>query len=73
MGLAGGFAPARAMTRMVIFDDFREVTRLRRTASLPARLDSAQGLTIAIPEQLQNEAARPCQYAWTFKIQSLNA
>jgi hypothetical protein len=37
------------------------------------KYDSAQGPTIAIPEQLQNEAARPCQYAWTFKIQSLNA
>ena len=35
--------------------------------------DSAKGLTIAIPEQLQNEAARPCQYAWTFKIESSNA
>ena len=30
-------------------------------------------VTIAIPEQLQNEANRPCRYAWTFKIQSLNA
>jgi hypothetical protein len=35
--------------------------------------DSAKGLTIAIPEQLQNEAARPCHYAWTFKIESSNA
>ena len=35
--------------------------------------DSAQGLTVTIPEQLQNETARPCQYAWTFKIQSINA
>ena len=37
------------------------------------KYDSAQGLMIAIPEQFQNEAARPCQHAWTFKIQSLNA
>jgi alpha-L-fucosidase len=34
--------------------------------------DSSRGLTIAIPEQLQNEAARPCQYAWTFKIEGVN-
>jgi alpha-L-fucosidase len=37
------------------------------------KYDSAQGLMIAIPEQFQNEAARPCQHAWTFKIESLNA
>jgi hypothetical protein len=37
------------------------------------KYDSAQGLMIAIPEQLQNESVRPCQHAWTFKIQSLNA
>jgi hypothetical protein len=35
--------------------------------------DSTQGLTITIPDQLQNEAARPCQYAWTFKIEGVNA
>ena len=27
-----------------------------------------QGLTIAIPEALQDEKARPCQHAWAFKI-----
>jgi alpha-L-fucosidase len=37
------------------------------------KYDAAQGLAIAIPEQLQSEAARPCQHAWTFKIETLNA
>ncbi len=37
------------------------------------KYDSAQGLTITIPEQLQNAEARPCQHAWTFKIESVNA
>jgi alpha-L-fucosidase len=35
--------------------------------------DAARGLAITIPEKLQNEGARPCQYAWTFKIESVNA
>jgi hypothetical protein len=35
--------------------------------------DAARGLGFTIPEKLQNEGARPCQYAWTFKIESVNA
>lgn len=35
--------------------------------------DSIRGLTITIPEQQQAEAARPCQNAWAFKIESANA
>jgi alpha-L-fucosidase len=27
-----------------------------------------QGLTVTIPENLQNEKSRPCQHAWVFKI-----
>jgi alpha-L-fucosidase len=40
---------------------------------LPWKYDPARGLAITIPEKLQNEGARPCQYAWTFKIESENA
>jgi alpha-L-fucosidase len=29
---------------------------------------SEQGLTISIPEKLQDEKARPCEYAWVIKI-----
>jgi alpha-L-fucosidase len=35
--------------------------------------DSARGLTITIPEQLQPEGARPCENVWAFKIESVNA
>ena len=46
---------------------------LGKSEPLKWKYDSAQGLTIDVPEQLQTEANRPCKYAWTFKIQSLNA
>jgi len=29
---------------------------------------TGQGLTISIPEKLQDEKARPCEYAWAIKI-----
>lgn len=30
--------------------------------------DSGQGLTITLPEELQQESNRPCEFAWCFKI-----
>jgi hypothetical protein len=32
------------------------------------RQDPAKGLVIAIPEELQAAAARPCAHAWGFQI-----
>jgi alpha-L-fucosidase len=37
------------------------------------KLDSARGLSIAIPAELQDPARRPCEYAWSFKIETGNA
>ena len=35
---------------------------------LAARWDSATGLEISVPEELQEESNRPCAFAWCFKI-----
>jgi alpha-L-fucosidase len=40
---------------------------------LPWTLDSARGLSIAIPAALQDPAHRPCDFAWCFKIETGNA
>ena len=40
---------------------------LRVTGPLAWR-QNEKGLTIAIPETLQDEKARPCQHAWALKI-----
>jgi len=40
---------------------------------LPWKLDSARGLSIAIPAELQDPAHRPCDFAWSFKIETGNA
>lgn len=37
---------------------------------LARRWDTGQGLTITLPEDLQQEANRPCQFAWCFRIAS---
>lgn len=38
--------------------------------ALAAHWDAAQGFTITLPDTLQEEANRPCKYAWCFKISS---
>jgi alpha-L-fucosidase len=40
---------------------------------LPWTLDSARGLSIAIPTELQDPAHRPCDFVWCFKIETGNA
>jgi alpha-L-fucosidase len=37
---------------------------------LPWSYDAESGLTISIPGALQTEDARPCDYAWSFRIQA---
>ena len=44
-----------------------KITMLGVNESLAWRQDE-EGLTIAIPDRLQDERARPCPYAWTMKI-----
>jgi alpha-L-fucosidase len=34
--------------------------------------DPARGLAISLPDNLQDEAHRPCQYAWAYKIETEN-
>ncbi len=47
-----------------------EVEMLGYPKKLTARWDAAQGLLISLPEDLQQESNRPCQYAWGFRINS---
>ena len=46
-----------------------EIRLLGYSKALSWKQDDAQGLSISIPEALQDATNRPCQYAWCFKIQ----
>lgn len=46
------------------------VRLLGSDAALQWRFDADRGTTIALPESLQQRANRPCEYAWTLKIES---
>jgi hypothetical protein len=37
------------------------------------KFDSATGTTIALPENLQQPSNRPCDHAWTLKIEPAEA
>ena len=39
---------------------------------LDGQFDSSRGTVISIPENLQPAANRPCQHAWTLKIETVN-
>jgi len=45
-----------------------EIHLLGYDQPLPWAYDTAHGLTITLPEALHDEAARPCKYAYAFKI-----
>jgi alpha-L-fucosidase len=45
------------------------VTLLGSEALLQWRFDSDRGTTVAIPENLQQAGNRPCEHAWTLKIE----
>jgi alpha-L-fucosidase len=45
------------------------VTLLGSQSELPWKFDSAIGTTIALPENLQQSSNRPCEHAWTLKIE----
>lgn len=34
--------------------------------------DASQGLTVSVPENLQNVGHQPCQFCWAFKIETEN-
>jgi alpha-L-fucosidase len=50
-----------------------KVTLLGSNAVLPWKFDSAQGTTISFPENLQQGSNRPCEYAWSLKIDAADA
>jgi hypothetical protein len=39
-------------------------------AELPWKFDAAQGTTINLPENMQQATNRPCEYAWSIKIEA---
>jgi alpha-L-fucosidase len=47
-----------------------KVTLLGSNVVLPWKVDSDQGTTITFPENLQQADNRPCEYAWSLKIQA---
>ncbi len=50
-----------------------KVTLLGSSTVLPWRFDSAQGTIITMPENLQDPAKRPCDVAWSLKIEAVEA
>ena len=50
-----------------------KVTLLGSHAELPWKFDSAQGTTITLPENLQQPSNRPCDFAWSLKLQVAGA
>jgi alpha-L-fucosidase len=60
---------AQAMLKKVQPRNGSRVTLLGATGELPWKFDSASGTTITLPENLQQASNRPCEYAWTLKIE----
>jgi len=51
-------------------NDRSKITFMGSTAALPWKFDSAKGTIITLPDNLQQANNRPCDYAWTLKIES---
>ena len=49
------------------------VTLLGLKTPLKWKYDSAVGTTITLPENLQQDDSRPCEYAWSLKIEAVKA
>ncbi len=47
-----------------------KVSLLGVKQDLPWKFDSASGTTITLPENFQQPSNRPCEYAWTLKIEA---
>jgi alpha-L-fucosidase len=50
-----------------------DVVLLGSSERLQWKFDSNRGTTITFPENLQPASNRPCDYAWTIKIEAVNA
>jgi alpha-L-fucosidase len=50
-----------------------DVILLGSNTVLPWNFDSGQGTTIMFPENLQQASNRPCEYAWSLKIEATEA
>jgi len=50
-----------------------QVTLLGSNEVLAWNFDSALGTTITLPENLQQDTNRPCEYAWSMKIEATEA
>jgi hypothetical protein len=53
--------------------DGSRVTLLGVERELPWKFDSALGTTITLPENLQQAGNRPCEYAWSLRIETPEA
>jgi hypothetical protein len=61
---------AQVMLKTVRPKNGSRVTLLGATGELPWKFDSATGTTIALPENMQQPSNRPCENAWTLKIEA---
>ena len=50
-----------------------EVNLLGSNTALPWKFDASRGTIITFPENLREVGNRPCQYAWSLRIEALNA
>jgi len=50
--------------------DGSKVTMLGSPAELPWNFDSSKGTTITLPENMQQASNRPCDHAWTLKLEA---
>jgi hypothetical protein len=61
--------PGKQMiVRSIRANEGSKVTMLGVHEPLHWRNDPQQGLVIDVPENLQDESKRPCQFAWAFRI-----
>lgn len=47
-----------------------KITVLGTNTELPWKFDSAKGIAITLPENLQQASNRPCEHAWVLKMES---
>jgi alpha-L-fucosidase len=50
-----------------------KITLLGSKAALKWTFDAAKGTTVALPENLQQASNRPCEYAWSLKVEPVVA
>jgi alpha-L-fucosidase len=60
---------ARVTLKSVQPREGSKVILLGLKTELPWKFDSAQGTTVTFPEDLQQASNRPCDYAWSLKVE----